>query len=295
VTISLPVDAIDASGRLRPVDPGKVQLIADSILAWRAGGGEGSPAPITVRPCATGWKLVAGAHRLAAAKLLDDTEIEVNVHELDDLQARLMEIDENLCRAELNALDRATFLAERDSIWREMYPEKDGRKGSLQARWHSARPDGGDTTDKMSVVSGEAETFSFAADARGKIGLSERSIRREVKLYRMLSSTPELIDRVRGTWLEDHQGQLFALARIPAADRADALSRILREENPLKNFAAAVAEMRGVTAAAATPDEKAFSGLVAQWTRASAKTRGRFLDHLHSTGALDGYLNGTED
>jgi ParB family chromosome partitioning protein len=276
----LPIRKIDASDRLRPVDMAKVQLIAEGILAWRAGGNEGIPAPITVRSLGEDcWKLVAGAHRLAACELLGDHEIDAIVRDLDDLQARLMEIDENLCRNELNALDRAAFLTERDRIWREMYPEKDGRKGSAKARWHSVE---------------ESETFSFASDAADKVGLSQRSIQMDVKLFRMLSLTPDVIELVRGTWLEDHQGQLKALARVPGADRAEALALMLREDNPAKNVASAIAEMRGLVAAPVSPDEKSFAALVSQWTRASAKARGRFLDHLHSAGALDDYTLGAE-
>lgn len=289
---SLPTKAIDRSGRLRPIDPAKVQLIADGIMTWRAMGNHGIPAPITVRPSGkAAWKLVAGGHRLAAVELLGDLEIPVLIQNLDDLQARLVEIDENLCRNELNALDRATFLAERDRIWREMYPEKAGRKGSMQARWHSAH----DTTDKMSVVSEGTEKFSFAAEIQDKIGLSEKSIRREVKLFNMLSLTPDVLQRVRGTWLEDHQGQLLALAKVPAGERAAVLDVLLREDDPARNVSAAVAEMQGRRTAIATPDEKAFAALVSQWTRASAKVRNRFLDHLHSAGALDAYADGTED
>lgn len=278
----VPIRKIDASDRLRPVDIAQVHLIADGILAWRASGHEGIPAPITLRPIGEeAWKLVAGAHRLAAAQLLGDHVIDAIVHDLNDLQARLTEIDENLCRNELNALDRAAFLAERDRIWRKMYPDKDGRKGSMKARWHSAP----DTTEK----------FSFASDASEKVGLSERAIRADVSLYRLLASTPDVIALVRGTWLEDHQSQLKALARLAPFERGDILARLLREDNPAKNVAAAIAEKDGRREPAATPDEKTFAALVAQWTRASAKTRGRFLDHLHSAGVLDAYANGPED
>ena len=286
---------IDASDRLRPVDVAKAHLIADGIMAWRASGNEGIPAPITVRPYGDAegnyYKLVAGAHRLAAAQLLGDAEIDVIIREMDDLQARLAEIDENLCRNELNALDRAAFLTERDRIWREMYPDKDGRKGSMKARWHSV----GDTTDKLSVVSGATEKFSFASEASEKSGLSERSIRRDVKLFRMLALTPEVIDRVRGTWLENNQLQLKALASVPSYDRGDILDVLFREESPAKNVAAALSEVRGHLPTPVDPDEKAFAALVSQWTRASAKPRGRFLDYLHSAGALDAYATGSED
>jgi ParB family chromosome partitioning protein len=278
----VPIRQIDASDRLRPVDPAQVQLIADSILASRQQGGRGLDTPIILRPCGEEvWKLVAGAHRLAAAQLLGDVHIDAIVQDMNELQARLVEIDENLCRAELNALDRAAFLADRDRIWREMNPDKVGSKGSNKARWHR----GTDQNDKL----------SFGAEAAEKIGLSQRSIQRDVKIFRMLSLTPEVIDQVRGTWLEDNQQQLKALAAMPAAERGAVLDLLFRGEAPAKNVGAAIAEMRGHREAPVAPDEKAFAGLVTQWTRASAKTRGRFLDYLHSAGALDDYITGSED
>ena len=45
--------------------------------------------------------LVAGLHRLEAAKLLGWTEIECNVIGMSDLQAELAEIDENIIRTRL--------------------------------------------------------------------------------------------------------------------------------------------------------------------------------------------------
>lgn len=304
----VPLANIDRSDRLRPIDQAKVQLIADSILAYRAAGNEGTPAPVTVRPTGVDqFRLIVGGHRTAAHELLGDIEIDVIVRAMGDLQARLMEIDENLCRNELNALDRSAFLAERHRIWEEMYPDKAGRKGSMKARWHSAKDasdttrtvrvvsEASDPTDTVSVGSSQSEKFSFAEDAQEKIGLSASTIRRDVQMYRLLASTPDILARVRGTDLEDNPGQLKALARVPAAERAGVLDLMFREEAPVKNVSSAIALMQGHREPSASPDEHSFAALVKDWTRASKKVRNRFLDHLHSSGALDAYTTGNED
>jgi ParB family chromosome partitioning protein len=272
------VALIDASDRLRPVDTAKAQLIADSILAARARGEHGLDTPIMVRPAGAGFKLVIGAHRLFAVQLLGDTAIDAIVEEIGDLEARMKEVDENLCRAELNALDRAAFLAERDRVWRKMHPDMAGRKGSAKARWHH--------------VSG---AVSFAAEISERIGLSQRTVQRDVKLYRMLASTPEAIADIRGTWLENDPGQLKALASIPAADRYQVINRLFREGSPAKNVAAAIAEIQGKPKVEVNPEEAVFAALVMQWMRASARMRSRFLNHLDETGALDDYISGGED
>jgi hypothetical protein len=180
----------------------------------------------------------------------------------------------------LNALARAAFLAERDRVWREMHPDKVAGKGRAKARWHSHD---------------DSEKFSLSSEISERIGLSQRAIQADVKLYRLLASTPEVIERVRGTWLEANQSQLKALAAVPSYDRGDVLDAMFRDDGPAKNVAAALAEVQGNAKPDVNPDEKAFAALIAQWTRASARMRGRFLDHLEETGALDAYLNGGED
>ena len=63
------------------------------------------------------YALVAGLHRLTACKLLGFTEIECKVVHYDsDASARLAEIDENLIRNELEALERSELWLERDQI-----------------------------------------------------------------------------------------------------------------------------------------------------------------------------------
>jgi len=61
--------------------------------------------------------LIAGLHRLTACKLLGFEQIECNIIPYDDAdRARLAEIDENLIRSELDALERAEHWLERDRI-----------------------------------------------------------------------------------------------------------------------------------------------------------------------------------
>ena len=54
--------------------------------------------------------LVAGLHRLEAAKMLGWTEIECNVCTLDALQTELAEIDENVVRTELSVIEYGELL-----------------------------------------------------------------------------------------------------------------------------------------------------------------------------------------
>ncbi|MFT8664020.1 MAG: hypothetical protein ABF772_03195 [Acetobacter orientalis] len=45
------------------------------------------------------------------------------VKNVNDDEVELLEIDENLCRRELSALDRATFLTRRQDVYQKLHPE----------------------------------------------------------------------------------------------------------------------------------------------------------------------------
>src|SRR5262249_49378835 len=76
----------------------------------------GLQTPITVRPrLGDGghYDLVAGAHRLAAAKALGWKKIDCFVVDFDDANVELWEIDENLMRSELDAAEHARLTKRR--------------------------------------------------------------------------------------------------------------------------------------------------------------------------------------
>ncbi|RAZ94983.1 chromosome partitioning protein ParB, partial [Klebsiella oxytoca] len=88
----------------READPEGVQELVDSISKV------GLLNPITIDREHT---LIAGLHRLEAAKLLGWAEIECNVSSLEGLQAELAEIDENFVRADLETLEFGKLLLRR--------------------------------------------------------------------------------------------------------------------------------------------------------------------------------------
>ena len=77
----------------REAEPKAIEELAKSIAAV------GLMNPVTLDQNNT---LIAGLHRLEAAKLLGWTEIECTVMGMDDVQAELAEIDENIVRTRLN-------------------------------------------------------------------------------------------------------------------------------------------------------------------------------------------------
>ncbi len=189
------VAAIDATGRLRPVDEAHAQLIAASMSESTL------IQPIVVRTDASGngLKLVVGGHRLRGAAILEWEDIPAILIEATDDEARQIEIDENLARKELTALERAEFLAERKRVYEALHPET--------AHGKAKKP----KTERAKVAN--LATFArFSKDAANSTGLGERTIRRSVELAGKLA--PKAVAAIRGTKVADNQAQLQALAEL---------------------------------------------------------------------------------
>lgn len=86
----------------RVFDEGSLALLASSIKA------DGVMQPVVVRPVRGGYELVAGERRLRAARMAGLGEIPAIVRDLDDRASAEMALIENLQRADLNPVERAT-------------------------------------------------------------------------------------------------------------------------------------------------------------------------------------------
>lgn len=199
--------------------------------------------------------LISGLHRLEACRLLGWHEIPVNVMGLDGKRSRLAEIDENLCRSEMTALERGELLAERKVLYEEMHPEtKKGVAGGV-ARQGSA-----------------SETVSFAADAAAKTGLSRRSVEQSVQVAKAIS--PEAKAVIENTPIADKPRALLEIARKPAA------KQVAEAERQIKK--AAKPAVRGPK-----PSDP-VSALVVAFLALDEFQRGRFLSHPNVKRHLPG-------
>lgn len=148
------------------------------------------------------FDLVAGNHRLEACRRLGRAEIRADVVEMNDLEVRLWEIDENLCRAELTVLERAEHLAERKTVYEEMHPDTKGGVAGGKARQKSATADS-----------------SFADVTAEKIGVSVRQVRQEVRRAKRIQG--DVRDAIRETETAKNGAELDALADMgPEEQRA---------------------------------------------------------------------------
>ncbi len=166
--------------------------------------------PIRVRPAGVivrglgeqGFQIVAGHHRVAAARALGWTEIDAIVDTAEHLQAELMEIDENLCRAELTASQRAQAIKRRKQIWEALHPNSGTSCPTIQER-------------------GRGRPQEFAAETSAVSGESKRDVNRHLARAEAIG---EDLERVTGTSL-DKGVELDALAKLPEPERKELIDK----------------------------------------------------------------------
>ncbi|MBF0251148.1 MAG: ParB N-terminal domain-containing protein [Alphaproteobacteria bacterium] len=247
------------------VDEAWVEAIAASIEQ------KGQDTPIQVRRNGGGkLHLVAGAHRLEACKRIG-VEVRAEIIVCTELEARLIEIDENLFRRELGALDRAVFLAERKKVYLEMFPET--KKGA-----HGGR--GGKKN--------ENDTMSFSKQTAKRINLSARSVERAISIAENIPA--DVRKRLIGTKIAEKQADLLYLASLDPSTQRKAVTLVC--EGSAKTLKAAAAKVLG-TEEPDHPENKPWERLMTAWTKAPDAVKAAFVATLRETGELDDLLSRT--
>jgi hypothetical protein len=97
--------------------------------------------PLLVRPHPDRpgyYHLVAGRHRFyVTSKVLKSETVECRVlADMDDAEARMTALTENVCRTvPKSSIARLTLISEWATLFAEKYPDKMGRKSAAKARW----------------------------------------------------------------------------------------------------------------------------------------------------------------
>ncbi len=228
------IDDIVVREERRAIDSETVAAIADSMAEI------GQRMPITVRArkgrdysAEKVPVLVAGQHRLEAAKLLGWKRISAVYLDGDKRDARLWEIAENLHRSELSALDRAELVCE----WADLI---DARHEAGQL----AQPGGRQPKDK-----------GISKTAR-RLNLSREKIRRS-KVIAGISA--EAKSKAKELGLDDHQAALLKVAKEPTVEKQVAKVMELAPKRRHGDGASAEEHVR---------DEGAYAALRSEWKRA---------------------------
>lgn len=167
--------------------------------------------PITVDGSYT---LIAGLHRLEAAKLLDWSEIECTVCDIDNIRAELAEIDENMIRRNLTSTEQGRLLARRKKLYETLHPETIARNHPGHVSNHQS------SSDKMTV---EPKVKSFVEDTAEKLGISPRTVERHLWIAEHL--TPKATKTLKKMEKKKpSQSELIKLARLEPDQQAEAAS-----------------------------------------------------------------------
>lgn len=216
---SVYVENVQVGTRRRRVNPAAVEALAASMSTI------GLLTPITIRyvenvTAADGqeWEnaafLITGLHRLEAARKLGWEKIDAIEATVDDIEAAMIEIAENLHRSDLTALERSeqaaewVRLADQQAISRQV-DEKIGR----------GRPEGG------------------RARAAREIGITEPEARRAEKVDAL---SPEAKAAAVAFGLDDNRSALLEAAKADTgADQVARLAEIRKRKDARRDLDAA--------------------------------------------------------
>lgn len=193
------VSDIEICSRKRGINTDKVSELVLSI------GEIGLLQPIAVVRANGNYRLVAGMHRIEAFKVLGRETIPAVVVNLDELDAELGEIDENLMRVDLTVLEQGELLLRRDEILKE--------KGQRAKAGDNQFIQGGETVSLPQRKS--------TSDVAAEIGISERSTQQRIQIARDI--LPEVKEAIKDTEIADSTRRLLEIARLDEKKQRDIL------------------------------------------------------------------------
>ena len=167
--------------------------------------------PITLTEDRT---LVAGLHRLEAAKRLGWTEIECAFTNMSGPQLELAEIDENIVRTGLTRQELGEQLSRRKELYETLHPET--KAGAAQATGMN-RAVGNNVGAKLAST-----PKSFIEDTAEKTGLSKRTISRMLQIANNLTPDAKRIVSAHNMT----QDTALKLSRLPDSQQVEAASML---------------------------------------------------------------------
>ena len=190
--------------------PGRREVVKATVESLAASIKKiGMQNPISVRSeKGRRFVLIAGRHRLEAMRILGENLILASVMNIDDVEARLWEISENLHRSELTVLERSEQVSE----WVSLTEAKISTSVSGQV---DHKPRGGRPTGGVAAASRE-------------IGVDRNEARRSDKIA---SLTDEAKEAAKEAGLDDNQTALLKIAAAKtAAEQVEVVAEIVADK-----------------------------------------------------------------
>lgn len=218
------IENIEVPARKREVDPEAVKTLAASMEKI------GLRTPITIRSNDDSMAvLVAGLHRLEAAKSLGWEKIDCFVLDCDEIDAELWEISENLHRAGLSKEQRDEQIRRYAALMKERDEKKDGADIMSDP-----------STDSIGRRKSPQQREGIASKVAAETGLNVRTVRRvlsdkpttsvarskvdaDVKVRAAREVAEVIAEHVPGEWWDGLKSNLYAAG---AANIAHELTNI---------------------------------------------------------------------
>lgn len=274
-TKDIQISEIDDTVRLRPLN---LEWVADLSEQISQAGQKTAIEVVTIKSGKFKFKLSAGGHRVAAFRILGLTTIRADIYQIGgknaEFERELAEIDENLQRLELNALDRAVFIGRRKEIYEKLNPETKHGVAGANARHGSAN-------DKM----------SFAKSTAEKMKRNEKLVQRACRIYDGISAAAR--KRIANTPLALKEGELYQLTYHSPENQTKILDMCLRADDPVPSIKLAGDIIDGHVAKKPSAADADFEKLYDTWKRRDSKPgRRRFLEALQEMGVIDSFNEG---
>ena len=227
-----------------PADPAAVRKLTTSMATV------GILSSITIN---REHRLIAGLHRLEAAKLLGWKEIDCVIRPLQGLEAELAELDEDVIRKDISGIVFGELLLRRKEVYETLYPEtKAGvaqANGMNRALGNRVKSDDTSTgvedgvTDKMSATlkagkdssqtgSLQEETVpprkSFVDDTAEKMNVTPRTVRRQLQAAKGLNA--EAGNIIKDAKLKISKKGTMELSRLEPDEQREAASMLVAGE-----------------------------------------------------------------
>lgn len=229
---------------------------------------KGQLTPIEVVEAGARFRLISGAHRIEARKILGTDTITACVRLMsefrDEAEIKLREISENMMRRGLSVLDKSFDIAD----WRAIYEAVHGavKAGRKKNRGKSA-PISEDEIDDAS----DAFAASFGEAAQAAFGLNKDAIKRAL---RIASIAQAVRARISLHAIADNQSELLLLATQTAERQAQIAGLLLAAPPAATTVAGAIAIIDRVPMIAAP---EAWERLSSKFAKLPDAAKRRFL------------------
>lgn len=237
------------------------------------------------------WELIAGLHRLTGAQMVGILIYALEVVG-DDALMREIEASENIHRRDFEPLERAAFTGALMTAAQERIAKEHGdikqQALAIKLRWQRVnegveRREDALTTETSDTCATMAHVYGWEESAGDAMGISRRSIHRDLTLYRLIiQPLPDLVEPLsKHAVVGSNAKALQSIARI----RDEKTRRTVIEfliAYPAATLENAMSEVGLGSGPDATPvaHQKHYNAISGGWSRLSLSEQNRFLPRL---------------